>query len=169
MKFKHIVEDLNFFMNIGFKINKEWKKCQTIDEVIEYVTYWTENRRSLPYEIDGIVIKVDDLSQQEKLGYTARTPRWAIAYKFPATEAVTKLEDVELSVGRTGVVTPTAILQPVFIDGSTVSRATLHNADQIRALDIRIGDTVIIKKAGDIIPKVVRVVTDERTGRRRTI
>ena len=156
---------LEFLYEQGFKINKEWKKCQTVDEVIEYVTYWTENRRSLPYEIDGIVIKVDDLSQQEKLGYTARTPRWAIAYKFPATEAVSKIEDVELSVGRTGVVTPTAILQPVFIDGSTVSRATLHNADQIRALDIRIGDTVIVKKAGDIIPKVVRVVTDERTGK----
>ncbi len=155
---------LEYLKEQGFKINKEWKKCQTIDEVIEYVTYWTENRGSLPYEIDGIVIKVDDLSQQETLGYTARTPRWAIAYKFPATEAISKIEDVELSVGRTGVVTPTAILQPVFIDGSTVSRATLHNADQIRALDIRIGDTVIVKKAGDIIPKVVRVVTTERTG-----
>src|SRR5699024_11917309 len=118
----------------------------------------------LPYEIDGIVIKVNDLEAQEQLGFTARTPRWATAYKFPAQEAVTVLEDVELSVGRTGVVTPTAILKPVFIDGSTVGRATLHNADQIRALDIRIGDTVILKKAGDIIPKVVRVVTEERTG-----
>ncbi|MEI3613806.1 NAD-dependent DNA ligase LigA [Pseudogracilibacillus sp. SO30301A] len=155
---------LEYLKEQGFKINKEWRKCKTIDEVIEYVAYWTENRGSLPYEIDGIVIKVDDLSQQETLGYTARTPRWAIAYKFPATEAISKIEDVELSVGRTGVVTPTAILQPVFIDGSTVSRATLHNADQIRALDIRIGDTVIVKKAGDIIPKVVRVVITERTG-----
>ncbi|MEI3606225.1 NAD-dependent DNA ligase LigA [Pseudogracilibacillus sp. SE30717A] len=157
-------ERLTYLTDLGFKINKEWKKCHSIEEVIEYVTYWTENRRSLSYEIDGIVIKVDDLSQQKKLGFTARTPRWAIAYKFPATEAVTTIEDVELSVGRTGVVTPTAILKPVFIDGSTVGRATLHNADQIRALDIRIGDTIIIKKAGDIIPKVVRVIKEERSG-----
>lgn len=157
-------ERLTYLSEQGFHINKEWKKCTTIDEVIDYVTYWTENRENLAYEIDGIVIKVDNLEQQEQLGFTARTPRWAIAYKFPATEAVTKITDVELSVGRTGVVTPTAVLQPVFIDGSTVSRATLHNADQIRSLDIRIGDTVILKKAGDIIPKVVRVLTEERTG-----
>ncbi|MFD2132346.1 NAD-dependent DNA ligase LigA [Pseudogracilibacillus auburnensis] len=157
-------ERLAFLQDQGFKINKEYRTCTSIDEVIDYVAYWTENRRNLPYDIDGIVIKVDDLEQQEQLGFTARTPRWAIAYKFPATEAVTTLVDVELSVGRTGVVTPTAILEPVFIDGSTVSRATLHNADQIRALDIRIGDTVILKKAGDIIPKVVRVITEERTG-----
>src|SRR5690625_1310072 len=157
-------ERLCYLADLGFKINKEWKRCETIAEVLQFVSYWTEHRRDLPYEIDGIVIKVDDLQQQEKLGYTARTPRWAIAYKFPATEAVTTIKDVELSVGRTGVVTPTAILEPVFIDGSTVGRATLHNADQIRALDIRIGDTVVLKKAGDIIPKVVRVIEEERTG-----
>src|SRR5699024_7899853 len=145
-------ERLTYLAELGFKINKEWKKCTSIEEVIEFVSYWTENRRNLPYEIDGIVIKLDDVAQQETLGFTARTPRWAIAYKIPATEAVTAIEDIELSVGRTGVVTPTAILSPVFIDGSTVGRATLHNADQIRALDIRIGDPVIIKKAGDIIP-----------------
>lgn len=157
-------ERLNYLSKLGFKINKEWKKCETIEEVIEYVEYWTEERPHLSYEIDGIVIKVDSLDQQEALGFTARNPRWAIAYKFPAIEAVTTLKDIELSVGRTGVVTPTAILEPVFIDGSTVSRATLHNADQIRALDIRIGDTVILKKAGDIIPKVVRVIVEERIG-----
>lgn len=132
--------------SLGFKVNQEWRKCTTIEEVIAYVEEWTEKRLNLAYEIDGIVIKVDNLDQQEQLGFTARTPRWATAYKFPAMEAVTTLEDVELSVGRTGVVTPTAVLAPVFIDGSTVSRATLHNADQIRALDIRIGDTVILKK-----------------------
>src|SRR5699024_564159 len=157
-------ERLEFLQRLGMKVNQSYKKCESIDEVIEYVDYWTANRQELPYEIDGIVIKVDDLADQERLGFTARTPRWAIAYKFPATEAVTKMTDVELSVGRTGVVTPTAILEPVFIDGSTVSRATLHNADQIKALDIRIGDTVILKKAGDIIPKVVRVIEEERTG-----
>lgn len=155
---------LAYLSKLGFKTNKETKQCKTIEEVIEYVHHWTDKRASLPYEIDGIVIKVDDLSLQETLGFTARTPRWATAYKFPAEEAVTKIEDVALSVGRTGVVTPTAILKPVFIDGSTVSRATLHNKDQIAALDIRLGDTVILKKAGDIIPKVVRVLEEERTG-----
>lgn len=157
-------ERLTYLEDLGFHINDKRKRCHTIEEVIEYVAYWTDNRRDLPYEIDGIVIKVDDLTQQAELGFTARTPRWAIAYKFPAAEVVTKLLDIELSVGRTGVVTPTAILEPVFIDGSTVSRATLHNADQIESLDVRIGDTIILKKAGDIIPKVVRVITEERTG-----
>lgn len=157
-------ERLNFLKEQGFKINPHTKRCQSIEEVLEFVHYWTEHRNDLPYEIDGIVIKVDDINEQEDLGYTARTPRWATAYKFPAQEAITRLNDVELSVGRTGVVTPTAILEPVFVDGSTVSRATLHNADQIKALDVRIGDTVILKKAGDIIPKIVRVIKEERTG-----
>src|SRR5699024_1558579 len=155
---------LQLLSELGFKVNQEWRICSTIEEVIAYVNEWTEKRLDLSYEIDGIVVKVDRLDQQETLGFTARTPRWATAYKFPAMEAVTTLEDVELSVGRTGVVTPTALLKPVFIDGSTVSRATLHNADQIRSLDIRIGDTVIVKKAGDIIPKVVRVIEEERSG-----
>ena len=119
---------------LGFKINKEWRKCSAIEEVLKFVEYWTEHRRDLAYEIDGIVIKVDHLKDQESLGFTARTPRWAIAYKFPATESVTTLKDIALSVGRTGAVTPTAILDPVLIDGSTVSRATLHNQDYIDAL-----------------------------------
>src|SRR5699024_10096516 len=134
------------------------------EDVLEYVAYWTEHRHDLPYEIDGIVIKVNHLQLQTDLGHTARNPRWAIAYKFPAIEATTTLTDIELSVGRTGVVTPTAILEPVLIDGSTVGRATLHNADQIKLLDVRIGDKVILKKAGDIIPKVVSVITADRTG-----
>src|SRR5699024_9977895 len=154
----------DYMTELGFKINQERRLCNTIEEVIEYVQYWSNHRNDLAYEIDGIVIKVDNISQQEQLGFTARTPRWATAYKFPATESVTKITDIELSVGRKGVVTPTAVLEPVFIDGSTVSRATLHNQDQIKALDIRIGDTVILKKAGDIIPKVVRVIEEERTG-----
>lgn len=155
-------ERLKKLQQYGFKINKNMRICSTIEAVIDYINEWTDKRASLPYEIDGIVIKVNNIDKQELLGFTARTPRWAIAYKFPAIEAVTTIHDIELSVGRTGVVTPTAILEPVFIDGSTVSRATLHNADQIRALDIRIGDSVIIKKAGDIIPKVVRVLKEER-------
>jgi len=155
---------LQYLADLGFKTNQEWRICKSIEDVLEFVQYWTEHRNELSYEIDGIVVKVDDLNDQDILGFTARTPRWAIAYKFPATEAVTTIEDIELSVGRTGVVTPTAILHPVLIDGSTVSRATLHNRDQIKALDIRLGDTIILKKAGDIIPKVVRVLEEERTG-----
>lgn len=155
-------ERLAYLKELGLKVNPHWKRCTSIDEVIDYVEEWTEKRNSLPYEIDGIVIKVNEINKQEQLGFTARTPRWATAYKFPAIEAVTTLYDVELSVGRTGVVTPTALLEPVFVDGSTVSRATLHNQDQIKALDIHLGDRVIIKKAGDIIPKVVRVLKEER-------
>lgn len=149
---------------LGLKTNPLWKKCNTIEEVIEYVNYWTTERPNLPYEIDGIVIKIDDLDGQEELGYTAKSPRWATAYKFPAEEVITKLIDIELSIGRTGVVTPTAILEPVRIAGSTVSRASLHNEDLIREQDIRIGDFVVVKKAGDIIPKVVRSIHERRTG-----
>ncbi|OZU87684.1 DNA ligase (NAD(+)) LigA [Virgibacillus indicus] len=157
-------ERLDKLKELGFKTNSEWKKCATIEEVLEYVEYWTEERPNLNYEIDGIVIKVDNLNQQEELGFTAKSPRWAIAYKFPAEEALTKLTDIELSIGRTGVVTPTAILDAVKVAGTTVQRASLHNEDLIREQDIRIGDTVVIKKAGDIIPKVVRAVTEKRTG-----
>ena len=146
---------------LGFKTNPEWRKCNTIEEVMEFVDHWTKERPNLDYEIDGIVIKVDDLQQQEELGFTAKSPRWAIAYKFPAEEAMTKLIDIELSVGRTGVITPTAILNPVKVAGTTVQRASLHNEDLIREQDIRIGDTVVIKKAGDIIPKVVRVLAED--------
>lgn len=155
---------LDRLKELGFKTNKEWKKCSTIEEVLEFVAYWSTERPNLAYEIDGIVIKIDNLQQQEELGFTARSPRWSIAYKFPAEEAITKIIDIELSVGRTGVVTPTGILEPVRIAGSTVGRASLHNEDLIRELDIRIGDTVVVKKAGDIIPKVVRAVKEQRTG-----
>lgn len=157
-------ERLEYMKTLGFKTNPEWKKCNDIEEVIDYVTKWTEERPNLNYEIDGIVIKVDSLDQQETLGFTAKSPRWATAFKFPAEEAITKLTDIELSVGRTGAVTPTAILNPVQVAGTTVGRASLHNEDLIREKDIRIGDTVVIKKAGDIIPEVVRVITDERSG-----
>lgn len=160
-------EHLQHLEMLGFKINPHWKKCASIEEVLDFIDQWTVRRPHLDYEIDGIVIKVDDLSLQETLGYTATTPRYAIAYKFPAMEAITTIKDIELSVGRTGVVTPTAILEPVQIDGTTVQRASLHNEDLIRELDIRLGDTVILKKAGDIIPKVVRVIEDKRTGDER--
>ena len=155
---------LDYLAKLGFETNKERQRCKTIDEVIEYISIWTDKRSSLDYDIDGIVVKVDLFEDQEQLGYTARSPRWSTAFKFPAAEVITKLLDIELSVGRTGVVTPTAILEPVLVDGSTVGRASLHNEDLIKEKDIRIGDTVIIRKAGDIIPEVVAPLLDNRTG-----
>jgi len=157
-------EALTYVDGLGFETNKERERCATIDEVIAYVEKWVEKRTELDYETDGIVIKVDSFEDQEQLGFTARSPRWATAFKFPAQEVITKLTDIELSVGRTGVVTPTAILEPVLVDGSTVGRASLHNEDLIKEKDIRIGDTVIIRKAGDIIPEVVAPMTENRTG-----
>ncbi|WP_374720688.1 NAD-dependent DNA ligase LigA [Peribacillus tepidiphilus] len=157
-------EGLDLLDELGFKTNKERKKCATIEEVLEYIEGWAEKRPNLPYDIDGIVIKVDSLAQQAELGTTAKSPRWAIAYKFPAEEVVTKLLDIELNVGRTGVITPTAVLDPVRVAGTTVSRASLHNEDLIREKDIKIGDFVVVKKAGDIIPEVVNVLPDRRTG-----
>ncbi|OAT86281.1 DNA ligase (NAD(+)) LigA [Bacillus sp. MKU004] len=157
-------EGLNRLDRLGFKTNPERKRCADIEEVLQYVESWTERRPDLSYDIDGIVIKVDSLDQQKALGTTAKSPRWAIAFKFPAEEVVTILKDIELSVGRTGVVTPTAILDPVRVAGTTVQRASLHNEDLIREKDIKIGDHVVIKKAGDIIPEVVNVLEDQRTG-----
>ncbi len=157
-------QGLDFLDELGFKTNQERKKCATIDEVIEMIEELQAKRADLPYEIDGIVIKVDSLDQQEELGYTAKSPRWAIAYKFPAEEVVTKLLDIELNVGRTGVITPTAVLEPVKVAGTTVSRASLHNEDLIKEKDIRILDKVVVKKAGDIIPEVVNVLVEQRTG-----
>ncbi|GGB10626.1 NAD-dependent DNA ligase LigA [Macrococcus hajekii] len=148
--------------DIGFKTNHERRLCRDMDEVLAYIQHWTEERNHLSYDIDGIVIKVNDLAKQEELGFTAKSPRWAIAYKFPAEEVVTKLKDIEISIGRTGAVTPTAILEPVKVAGTTVGRASLHNEDSIREKDIRIGDEVVIRKAGDIIPEVVRPVLDRR-------
>ncbi|QCJ40774.1 NAD-dependent DNA ligase LigA [Bacillus sp. S3] len=157
-------EGLDYLDHLGFKTNKERRKCTTIDDVIQYVNGWVEKRPHLPYEIDGIVIKLDSLAQQAALGTTAKSPRWAIAYKFPAEEVVTTLLAIELSVGRTGVVTPTALLEPVKVAGTTVQRASLHNEDLIREKDIKLGDKVVVKKAGDIIPEVVNVLADQRTG-----
>lgn len=156
---------LNYLDELGFKTNPARQVCETIDDVLAYIEQWHEQRASLPYDIDGIVIKVDAFAQQKQLGATAKSPRWAIAYKFPAEEVVTQLVDIEISVGRTGVVTPTAILQPVRVAGTIVQRASLHNEDYIREKDIRLGDYVIIKKAGDIIPEVVRSLPERRTGK----
>lgn len=155
-------EALNELDALGFKTNQERRSVNNIDEVIEYIDYWTDKREALSYDIDGIVIKVNQLDTQDELGFTAKSPRWAIAYKFPAEEVVTTLLDIELSIGRTGVVTPTAILEPVRVAGTTVSRASLHNEDLIHEKDIRISDSVVIKKAGDIIPEVVKRIKDRR-------
>lgn len=147
---------------IGFHTNPERRVCQTVAEIWEYIQEYHEKRIQLPYEIDGVVIKVNDFHQQDELGFTVKAPRWAAAYKFPPEEAHTKLETIEWTVGRTGVVTPTAVMTPVFIAGSTVSRASLHNMDYIEAKDIRLNDTVVLYKAGDIIPEVAQVVLEER-------
>ena len=154
---------LNIAEDYELPVNPNFKLCKDINEVISYINYWIENKKDLPYDIDGIVIKVNSYSTQEKVGYTQKSPRWATAYKFPEEELATKLLDVELSVGRTGIITPVAILDPIVISGSTVSKASLHNKDIIDELDIHIGDMVVVKKAGEIIPKVVRVVKELRT------
>lgn len=148
--------------DVGLPVNPNFKLCKTIDEVVDYIMYWEEHKQDLPYEIDGIVIKVNSYSLQEEIGSTQKSPRWATAYKFPEEELATKLLDIELSVGRTGIITPVAVLNPINISGSTVSKASLHNKDIIDELDIHIGDMVVVKKAGEIIPKVVRVVEELR-------
>lgn len=155
---------LNFMKDLTFTVNSNIKKVDNILEVIDYLKYWNEHRSELPYDIDGIVIKVNDFKNQEKLGFTVRVPKWAIAYKFPAEQVLTKLTNIEFCVGRTGKVTPRADLNPVRVAGSLVSSATLHNEDYILSKDIRVGDTVVIQKAGDIIPEVVEVKFERRCG-----
>ncbi|MFC4770004.1 NAD-dependent DNA ligase LigA [Effusibacillus consociatus] len=161
-------QGLDLLHELGFKVNPERRVLPDIEAVIEFVQSWTgEQRAALPYEIDGIVIKVNQTHLYPRLGTTAKSPRWAIAYKFAAEQAETILRDIIVNVGRTGAVTPTAILDPVRLAGTTVSRATLHNEDRIRELDVMLGDTVVVQKAGDIIPEIVRVVTEKRTGAER--
>lgn len=149
---------------LGFRTNPERRLCNGIDEVIKYIEEYTEKRDSLPYDIDGIVIKVDDMNLYDKLGYTAKTPRWAIAYKFPPEEVITRLTDIIYTVGRTGKITPNAVLEPVRVAGSVVQRATLHNEDFVTEKNLMIGDYVVIRKAGDVIPEVVRPIENRRSG-----
>lgn len=155
---------LNYMKELGFTVNPNNRKVSNISELLEYINYWTVHRKELPYEIDGIVIKVNDISLQKRLGYTVKVPKWATAYKFPALEVITKLKDIICTVGRTGKITPNAILEPVRIAGSTISKATLHNEDNIINKDIRVGDFVVVRKAGDVIPEVVRPVIERRNG-----
>jgi len=156
--------NLEVLKSLGFPVNPHHQRCGTIDEVIAYWKKWEEQRDRLPYEIDGVVVKVDSLAQQEELGTIARSPRWAIAFKFRSRKAETTLQAITVQVGRTGAVTPVAELAPVFVGGSTVSRATLHNVDYIAELDLRIGDTVVVEKGGDVIPKISGVVLERRPG-----
>ena len=143
--------------HLGFKVNPHSKICNTIDEVVELCNTWESKREGLPYEIDGVVVKLDSVDQQRQLGFTAKAPRWAIAYKYPARQAVTTVKGIEVQVGRTGALTPVAHLEPVVVGGVTVSRATLHNEDEIERLGLQIGDEVVVERSGDVIPKVVRV------------
>jgi len=150
-------ETLKFLNNLGFKVNPTSELCKNIDEVINFCNKWKDKRFDLGYATDGVVIKLNNISMQEELGFTSRAPRWAVAYKFPPEEVYTTLIDIEINVGRTGAVTPVAILSPIKLAGTTVSRASLHNAEEIERLDIRIGDRVLVKKAAEIIPKVISV------------
>lgn len=157
-------ESLALLKEAGLRTNPHARLCHGIDEAIAYCLDWTERRHELDYAIDGIVIKVNDLAAHAQLGATAKSPRWAIAYKFPAEQGVTKLREIRVSVGRTGAVTPVAIFDPVQLAGTTVMRASLHNEDLIRARDLRVGDTIVVQKAGDIIPEVVQSLAEKRTG-----
>ncbi|MFW6304533.1 MAG: NAD-dependent DNA ligase LigA [Candidatus Saliniplasma sp.] len=148
----------------GLKVNENIVKLDSIEEVLEYIDEWEDKKEDLNYEIDGMVVKVDDLEDQEKLGATSKHPRWAIAYKYPAMRKTTKLKEIEIHVGRTGKLTPIAILEPVQLSGTTVSRASLHNEDEIERKDVREGDTVLVEKAGEIIPQVVKVIKEKRDG-----
>ena len=160
-------EELQRLQKLGFKVNAHFKHAKTIDEVIAYWREWKKKMPKEEYLADGVVVKVDEREYQEALGYTGKAPRWGIAFKFPAEQVTTVVEDIVLQVGRTGVLTPVAHLRPVLVAGSTVSRATLHNEDEIKRLDVRVGDTVILQKAGDVIPDIVKVLTEMRSGKER--
>jgi len=164
LDFEYHSETLNFLRELGFKTSPIIKICRSIEEVIEVCEHMKEERFKLPYEIDGLVIKVNNLKQRDILGNTSKSPRWAIAYKFPPEKAKTVIRDIIVQVGRTGVLTPTAVFDPVRVSGSVISRATLHNEDYIRDKDIRIGDSVYVQKAGDVIPEVVEVIFGDRRG-----
>jgi DNA ligase (NAD+) len=154
-RFASHTESLDYLRALGLPVNPETRTFTSLDDVLAHCKHWEEHRHDLGYEIDGVVVKIDDVEQRSRLGFTSRAPRWAIAYKFPPEERTTLLRDIQVSIGRTGRATPFAVLDAVFVGGSTVVAATLHNEDQVRAKDVRVGDTVIVRKAGDVIPEVV--------------
>ena len=157
-------QNLQTLKKLGFKTNTQSRRCSSLADVISFYEEWKERRDTLDYDVDGIVIKVDSIEQQRLLGSTAKFPRWAISFKFPARQATTQIKDIVVQVGRTGALTPVAVLEPVKLSGTTISRSTLHNEDEVRRKDIRIGDFVLIERSGDVIPKVVRVIKEKRTG-----
>ena len=161
-EFTHHHDTLDYLKKLGFPVNPEIRAVASLAEVYSFCDEWKEHRHELPYDIDGVVVKVDDLRQRETLGFTSRAPRWAIAFKFPPEERNTVLKDIQVSIGRTGRATPFAVLEPIFVGGSTVSMATLHNRDQVALKDVRPGDTVVVRKAGDVIPEVVGPVLSLR-------
>jgi len=163
------LQTLEVLKKSGFKVVPHSDLVNSIEQVIEYCEEWKEKRNDLPYEADGMVVKVDNFSARNKLGETIKSPRWAVAYKYPPKQATTKIKNILFSVGRTGVVTPVAEFEPVFLSGSTISRSTLHNFDEIKRKDIRIGDMVIIEKAGEVIPQVVKAITDKRTKKEKVL
>jgi len=158
---------LERMMDLGLPVETHYRYCEDIDDVKRFLDHAAELRDQLPFEIDGVVIKVNEKAQQQVLGFTAKTPRFAVAYKFPAEQSTTRVLDIHVQVGRTGALTPVAVLSPVRVAGSTISRATLHNEDEMKRKDVRIGDTVVIQKAGDVIPEIVQVLTDLRTGKEK--
>ncbi len=160
-------ENLQQLKKLGFKINPHSRLCQNIEEVISYHRQWTEKRDSLDYDVDGVVVKVNSTRQRQILGATAKSPRWAIAFKFPARQATTRIKDIIVQVGRTGALTPVAILEPVQISGTTISRCTLHNEEELKRKDIRIGDYVLLERSGDVIPHIVSVMKERRTGQEK--
>lgn len=162
--FKTHYESLEFIKELGFIVNPNIIMAHNVEEILSFISHYQENRESLPYEIDGIVIKVNDIEKQKILGYTNKVPKWATAYKFPALEVITKLKDIIFTVGRTGLITPNAVLEPVKVMGSTIARATLHNDSYIKEKDLKVGDMVAIRKAGDVIPEVVKPIIERRIG-----
>ncbi len=167
MDFKTHIEVLEYLKESGFRVNPHFKLCKNVDEVIECCNSWETKKDKLDFEIDGMVLKVNDLGERDRLGLTTKSPRWAIAYKFPAEKALTEVKDIIVQVGRTGAITPVALLKPVHLSGTTVSRATLHNFDEIARLDVKIGDKVYVEKSGEIIPKVLSVAKEKRTGKEK--
>lgn len=161
------MELLDFLKKAGLRVNSNIKLCATIEEAIEYCNSWQKRKNELNYDIDGMVLKVNQLSLRERLGSTSKSPRWAIAFKFPAEQMTTIIKDIIVGIGRTGALTPVAILEPIFISGSRVQRATLHNEDEIKRKDIRIGDTVLVQKAGEVIPEIVQVIKEKRSGKEK--
>ncbi len=168
MDFGRHTDLLEYLKEAGFRVNPHFKLCKDIEDVIDFCNSWEGKREKLEFEIDGMVVKVNDLKQAQMLGSTSKSPRWAIAYKFPAEKALTEVENIIIQVGRTGTITPVAILKPVHLSGSTVSRATLHNFDEIERLDVKIGDKVYVEKSGEIIPKVLSVAKEKRTGKEKS-